>query len=200
MEPKVPQKTAKGKTETVPCGKKVRFFVYKESLQNNLKTFNNSLEKRKRRKWTRNSPRRKKTQMWTRMLELAPPCLTLCDPPGSSVHGILQARILEWGAMPFSRGSFPTLGSNPGLLHCREILYHWEPWWGIFKPTCTQKSQGSHRRTQDWTQVRAGDGAESTALRQSQPLAVGRGTCIRHDTRGLLWQESRSAVAPLNSL
>ena len=34
-------------------------------------------------------------------------CLTLCDPmdcspPGSSVHGILQARILEWIAMPFS--------------------------------------------------------------------------------------------------
>ena len=38
------------------------------------------------------------------------PCLTLCDPmdcspPGSSVHGILQARILEWVAMPSSRGS-----------------------------------------------------------------------------------------------
>jgi len=37
-------------------------------------------------------------------------CLTLCDPmdyslPGSSVHGILQARILEWVAMPCSRGS-----------------------------------------------------------------------------------------------
>ena len=37
-------------------------------------------------------------------------CLTLCDPmdctpPGSSVHGILQARILEWAAMPSSRGS-----------------------------------------------------------------------------------------------
>ena len=37
-------------------------------------------------------------------------CPTLCDPmdcslPGSSVHGILQARILEWVAMPFSRGS-----------------------------------------------------------------------------------------------
>ena len=35
---------------------------------------------------------------------------TLCDPmdyspPGSSVHGILQARILEWVAIPFSRGS-----------------------------------------------------------------------------------------------
>ena len=37
-------------------------------------------------------------------------CLTLnhpigCSPPGSSVHGILQARILEWVAMPSSRGS-----------------------------------------------------------------------------------------------
>ena len=37
-------------------------------------------------------------------------CLTLCDPmdcspPGSSVHGSLQARILEWVAIPFSRGS-----------------------------------------------------------------------------------------------
>ena len=37
-------------------------------------------------------------------------CLTLCDPtdyspPGSSVHGILQARILQWVAVFFSRGS-----------------------------------------------------------------------------------------------
>ena len=40
-------------------------------------------------------------------------CPTLCDPmdcslPGSSVHGILQARILEWAAISFSRGSSPT--------------------------------------------------------------------------------------------
>ena len=39
-------------------------------------------------------------------------CPILCDPtdctlPGSSVYGILQARILEWIAIPFSRGSFP---------------------------------------------------------------------------------------------
>ena len=86
------------------------------------------------------------------------------SPPGSSVHGILQARILEWVAMTFSRESswprdwtrvsyiagqfftiwareapkdtftlgchsllqviFPTQGSNLGLLHCRQILYH----------------------------------------------------------------------------
>ena len=42
--------------------------------------------------------------------EVAQSCLTLCDPvdcspPGSSVHGILQARILEWVAISFSRGS-----------------------------------------------------------------------------------------------
>ena len=42
--------------------------------------------------------------------EVAQLCPTLCDPmdcslPGSSVHGILQARILEWVAISFSRGS-----------------------------------------------------------------------------------------------
>ena len=80
-------------------------------------------------------------------------CLTLCDPmdcspPVSSVHGILQARILEWLASPFSRGSsqsrdqtqvscitgrfFTTepLGKSHGLQevtpkvsHCREINF-----------------------------------------------------------------------------
>ena len=54
-------------------------------------------------------------------------CLTLCDPmdcnqPGSSVHVILQARILEWVAIPFSRGSSWTNGLNLGLLHCGQIL------------------------------------------------------------------------------
>ena len=42
--------------------------------------------------------------------EVTQSCPTLCDPvdcspPGSSVHGILQARILEWVAISFSRGS-----------------------------------------------------------------------------------------------
>ena len=54
-------------------------------------------------------------------------CLTLCDamghgPPGSSVHGILQARILEWVAVSSSRRSSLTQGSNPRLLH----LLHWQ--------------------------------------------------------------------------
>ena len=33
-------------------------------------------------------------------------CPTLCDPMDYTFHGILQARILEWVAFPFSRGSF----------------------------------------------------------------------------------------------
>ena len=52
---------------------------------------------------------------------------TLCDPmdcrlPGSSIHGTLQVRILEWVVMLFSRGIFLTQESNPGLLHCIWIL------------------------------------------------------------------------------
>ena len=63
-------------------------------------------------------------------------CLTItiynpmfCSPPGSPVHGILQARILEWVAMSSSRGSSQprdqTLRSPSllWLLHCRQILY-----------------------------------------------------------------------------
>ena len=43
-----------------------------------------------------------------------------CSPPGSSVHGILQARILEWVAMPFSRGL-----SWPKDRTCISCLLHW---------------------------------------------------------------------------
>ena len=62
-------------------------------------------------------------------VSVAQPCPTLCDPTdcsprGSCVHGILQARIPEWVAISFSRGIFPTQGSNPGLWHCRGILSH----------------------------------------------------------------------------
>ena len=42
-----------------------------------------------------------------------------CNPSVSSVHGILQVRLLEWVAIPFSRESFQPRGP----LHCRQILY-----------------------------------------------------------------------------
>jgi len=43
--------------------------------------------------------------------------------PGSSVHGILQARI-GMGFHALLQGVLPTQGSNPSLLHCRQIIYH----------------------------------------------------------------------------
>ena len=66
-------------------------------------------------------------------------CPALCDPTdcsplGSSVHGILQAGILDWVAFPFSMGSSWPRGSNLGLLYCRKILYYWatsEALWNI---------------------------------------------------------------------
>ena len=47
-----------------------------------------------------------------------------CSLPSSSVHGILQARILRGGCHSLLRGIFPSQGSNPSLLHCRQLLYH----------------------------------------------------------------------------
>ena len=44
-----------------------------------------------------------------------------CSPPGSSVHGVLQARILEWAPMSFSRGSSQP-GLEAGLPLCRQRL------------------------------------------------------------------------------
>ena len=79
--------------------------------------------------------------------EVAQSCPTPSDPmdcslPGSSTHGIFQARVLEWGAIAFSnsqwnsagqntgvsslfhlQGIFPTQESKSGLLYCRQILY-----------------------------------------------------------------------------
>ena len=49
-----------------------------------------------------------------------------CSPPGSSVHGISQARILQWVSISFFlKGIFLTQGSNLHLLHLQAILYHW---------------------------------------------------------------------------
>ena len=42
---------------------------------------------------------------WNMRVKVAQSCLTLCYPMDYTVHGILQARILEWVAFPFSRGS-----------------------------------------------------------------------------------------------
>ena len=62
--------------------------------------------------------------------EVAQSCPTLsdpmdCSPLGSSVHGIFQAsKNTGVGSNSLLHGLFPTQGSNPGLPHCRQILYN----------------------------------------------------------------------------
>ena len=56
-------------------------------------------------------------------------CPTLCNPmdcspPGSSVHGDSPGKNIRVGCHALLQGIFPTQGLNPGLPHCRQILYH----------------------------------------------------------------------------
>ena len=50
-------------------------------------------------------------------------CPTLCDPMDYTVHRILQARILEWVFVPFSRGPYKPRDWTQAYLRCRWILY-----------------------------------------------------------------------------
>ena len=71
-------------------------------------------------------------------------CPTLCDsldysPPGSSVHGDSPGKNTGVGCHALLQWNFPTWGSNPGLPHCRWILYYlshqgnpWWRWWCTF--------------------------------------------------------------------
>ena len=74
-----------------------------------------------------------------------------------TVHGILQARILEWIAFPFSMGVSPTQGSDSGLLHCRHIL--------------NQLSHKGSPRIQEWVAYPFSSGS-------SQPRNQTRVSCI----------------------
>ena len=51
-----------------------------------------------------------------------------CSPPGSSIYGIIQARILEWVAMPSCRRILLIQGWNPHLLYCQWVLFCWATW------------------------------------------------------------------------
>ena len=62
-------------------------------------------------------------------VSVARSCPTLCDlvdcsPPGSSVRGIFQVKDTGVGVYFRLHGIFLTQGSNPGLLHCRQVLHH----------------------------------------------------------------------------
>ena len=76
-------------------------------------------------------------------------CPTLWHPidytlPGSFVHGVFQARILEWVAIYSSRGSSPPRDwTHVSCISCigRWILYHCTNWEVADKPYCSLKSQ-----------------------------------------------------------
>ena len=80
-------------------------------------------------------------------MEVVQSCLTLCDPMDYIVHGILQARILEWVAFPFSRGS-----SQPrGWTQVSHIADGFFTSWATGKPIVPQTITYSARR---YTRVR----------------------------------------------
>ena len=63
---------------------------------------------------------------------VAKSCSTLCDPmdcipPSSSIHGISQARILEWVAISFRGSSWPMVQARVSCVD-RPMLYHWATW------------------------------------------------------------------------
>ena len=99
-------------------------------------------------------------------IKLAQSCPTLCDlmdcsspgPSGPSVHGILQARILEWVSIPLSRGIFPTQGSNLGLLILYCLSYQVSPYCIVKfisrerNSSCLESSENSLNQ-QKWAKV-----------------------------------------------
>ena len=86
-------------------------------------------------------------------------CPTLCNPMDYAVHGILQGRILEWVAFPFSRGIFPTQESNLGLPHCGWILY--------------QLSHKGSPRVLEWVAYPSSSGSSQPRNRTRVPCTTG---------------------------
>ena len=83
-------------------------------------------------------------------------CPTLCNsvgcsPPGFSVYGILQARILEWVAISFAKGSsWPR--DHPGLLLCRCILYCLSHQGSPFTLTAEEGGRRRWKKKKSWYQ------------------------------------------------
>ena len=113
-----------------------------------------------------------------------------CSPPGSSVHGILQARILEWVAIPFILRIFLIHRSNPGLSYCRQILYsETSSYIHISKPRRTsmyiltnyekENRNGTDTFEKMFKALSQLGSKESLAVMISQPLGVFRASTIK---------------------
>ena len=105
--------------------------------------------------WVWSLPRKlwSKCVLWAQSLQSY---LTLwdpmdCSPPGSSVHGILQARALEWVAMPSSRGSSQLRDWTHVSCIGRQALYHWEA--KIPQPVQQISSQALESTRHNWKEA-----------------------------------------------
>ena len=93
-------------------------------------------------------------------------CLTLCNPmdcspPGFSVHGDSPGENTGVGCHALLQGIFPTQRSNPGLLHCRWILYHLSHQGRPLNPCCLRaglvfETQGCRKEVLKLTWVSCG--------------------------------------------
>ena len=101
---------------------------------------------------------------------VAQSCLTLynpmdCSPPGSSIHGILQARILEWVARPSSKESFqPGIEPRSPALQVNSLLS--EPPGKLNEVYFLQKRKERHRRDLQW------GGPHRVCFNVSQPASL----------------------------
>ena len=124
-------------------------------------------------------------------------CLTLCDPHGLYNPWNSPGQNTGVGSLSLLQGIFPTEGLNPGLLHCRRILYQlthkgsprvleWvccrkgDPFQGLELGSClmlgNEFSEETHMLTKQEISLGKGTRVESTRVREPRRTALPRGS------------------------
>ena len=120
--------------------------------------------------------------------------LTVCDPvdcspPGSSVHGILQAKIVEWVAISFSRGSsLPRNQTNISYVSCigEQVLYHQHhlenlSWAYIHRKASSKKMHATQCSLQHYLkQPKYGSKCSSTEEQIKKSVCIYNGILLSH--------------------
>ena len=138
-------------------------------------------------------------------------CLTLCDPMDCPWNSQVFARILEWVAFPFSRGIFPTQGSNPGLLHCRWIFYQLSHKgsprileWGAYRFSSRSSQPGNRTGVSciaagfftNWA-IREANSSELKPVEMLRVAGVTHNTLLRRRKRSLVIQQKAWSLVHL---